>query len=386
AVNKLFKLIIAEAINKKASDIHIEPFENYVRIRYRIDGILQVPKGLDRLPVQLKNQLTTKFKLAAGMNIAEKRVPQDGRIRVELKDRVIDFRVSCLPVIHGEKIVLRMLDKSNLQLELEKLGFEDREYNLITKAIRQPYGMILVTGPTGSGKTTTLYSCLMKVNSPQVNITTAEDPVEYSIEGINQVQINPQVGLTFAEALRAFLRQDPDIILVGEIRDKETAEIGIESALTGHLVLSTLHTNDSVAAITRLEDMGIEKFLISSSVILVVAQRLARKICPKCKKPYQYPEEALKEVGFSEKEIPYLKTYKGKGCDYCNGTGYKGRVALYEVFEITPEIKDMIVRGKSEEEIRKKAVENGLRTLREIGKIKIAKGVTTPEEVLRVTR
>ena len=307
-------------------------------------------------------------------------------MRARFKGRDIDFRVSTVPTVYGEKVVLRILDKGALKLDLSELGLEDREYNLIEKAIHSPYGMVLVTGPTGSGKTTTLYSSLLKVNKPEVNIMTVEDPVEYNLYGINQVQVNPEIGLTFARALRAFLRQDPDIIMVGEIRDTETAEIAIEAALTGHLVLSTLHTNDAPSTVTRLVDMGVEPFLVSSSVILVVAQRLARRICPYCKEPYVYPEEVLKEVGFTDEEIKGLKTYRGKGCEKCDYTGYKGRVALYEVMEVVPEIRDAIVRGENADRIRDIAKKYGMRTLREIGKIKIAKGITTPEEVLRVTR
>jgi type IV pilus assembly protein PilB len=278
------------------------------------------------------------------------------------------------------------LDKGALKLDLSELGLEEREYELLKKGIFSPYGMVLVTGPTGSGKTTTLYSSLLTVNKPEVNIMTVEDPVEYNLYGINQVQVNPEIGLTFARALRAFLRQDPDIIMVGEIRDTETAEIAIEAALTGHLVLSTLHTNDAPSTVTRLVDMGLEPFLVSSSVILVIAQRLARRICPYCKEPYQYPKEVLLEVGFKPEEIENLQTFKGKGCEKCDFTGYKGRVALYEVMEVVPEIRDAIVKGKNADEIREIAKKHGMRTLREIGRIKIAKGITTPEEVLRVTR
>ncbi len=380
---KLVNAVILEAIQKGASDIHIEPFEKELRVRYRVDGVLRV---VAKYTPEIKDAVVARIKVLSGLDIAEKRLPQDGRMKATFKGRQIDFRVSTVPTIYGEKVVLRILDKGALKLDLSELGLEEREYNLLLKAIHSPYGMVLVTGPTGSGKTTTLYSSLLTVNKPEVNIMTVEDPVEYNLYGINQVQVNPEIGLTFARALRAFLRQDPDIIMVGEIRDTETAEIGVEAALTGHLVLSTLHTNDAPSTVTRLVDMGIEPFLVSSSVILVIAQRLARRICPYCKEPYKYPPEVLKEVGFTDEEIVHLQTYKGKGCEKCDYTGYKGRVALYEVMEVVPEIKDAIVKGKNADDIRKLAKKYGMRTLREIGRIKIAKGITTPEEVLRVTR
>ena len=380
---KLVNALILEAIQKGASDIHIEPFEKELRVRYRVDGVLRV---VSKYSPEIKDAVVARIKVLSGLDIAEKRLPQDGRMKATFKGRQIDFRVSTVPTIYGEKVVLRILDKGSLKLDLSELGLEEREYKLLLKGIQSPYGMVLVTGPTGSGKTTTLYSSLLTVNKPEVNIMTVEDPVEYNLYGINQVQVNPEIGLTFARALRAFLRQDPDVIMVGEIRDLETAEIGIEAALTGHLVLSTLHTNDAPSTVTRLVDMGIEPFLVSSSVILVVAQRLARRICPYCKEPFTYPPEVLKEVGFSGKEISSLQTYKGRGCEKCDFTGYKGRVALYEVMEMVPEIRDAIVKGKNSDEIREIARKHGMRTLREVGKIKIAKGVTTPEEVLRVTR
>jgi len=380
---KLVNALILEALKKGASDIHVEPFENELRVRYRIDGVLHV---VAKYSVDIKDAVVARFKVLSNMDIAEKRLPQDGRMRARFKGRDIDFRVSTVPTIYGEKVVLRILDKGGLKLDLSELGLEEREYSLLKKAIFSPYGMVLVTGPTGSGKTTTLYSSLLTVNTPEVNIMTVEDPVEYNLYGINQVQVKPEIGLTFAKALRAFLRQDPDIIMVGEIRDAETAEIAIEAALTGHLVFSTLHTNDAPSTVTRLIDMGIENFLVSSSIILVVAQRLARKICPYCKEEFRYPPEVLKEVGFKDEEIPYLKTFRGRGCEKCDYTGYKGRVALYEVMEMVPEIRDAVVKGKNADEIRKIALRNGMRTLRDVGKIKIAKGVTTPEEVLRVTR
>jgi type IV pilus assembly protein PilB len=380
---KLVNAIILEALKKGASDIHIEPFEKEVRIRYRIDGILHI---VAKYSPDIKDAIVARIKVLSGLDIAEKRLPQDGRMKATFQGRQIDFRVSTVPTVFGEKVVLRILDRGSLKLNLSELGLEDREYKLLMEAIHSPYGMILVTGPTGSGKTTTLYSVLMTINKPEVNIMTVEDPVEYNIYGINQVQVIPEIGLTFARVLRSFLRQDPDIIMVGEIRDTETAEIAIEAALTGHLVLSTLHTNDAPSTVTRLVDMGIEPFLVASSTILVVAQRLARKICPYCKAPYDYPVEVLKEVGFTDEEIKGLKTYKGMGCEKCNYTGYKGRIGLYEVMEVVPEIKDAIIKGKTADEIRRIAKKYGMRTLREIGKIKIAKGVTTPEEILRVTR
>lgn len=380
---KLVNALILEAIKKGASDIHIEPFEKELRIRYRVDGVLRI---VTKYSPEIKDAVVARIKVLSGLDIAEKRLPQDGRMKASFKGRQIDFRVSTVPTVYGEKVVLRILDRGALKLDLSELGLEEREYELLLKGIQSPYGMVLVTGPTGSGKTTTLYSSLLTVNKPEVNIMTVEDPVEYNLYGINQVQVNPEIGLTFARALRAFLRQDPDIIMVGEIRDTETAEIGIEAALTGHLVLSTLHTNDAPSTVTRLVDMGIEPFLVSSSVILVIAQRLARKICPYCKEPFTYPIEVLKEVGFSDEEIKSLQTYKGKGCEKCDYTGYKGRVALYEVMEVVSEIRDAIVKGKNADEIREIAKKHGMRTLREIGRIKIAKGVTTPEEVLRVTR
>jgi len=380
---KLVNAMILEALKKGASDIHIEPFEKEVRIRYRVDGVLH---EVAKYQPEIKDAVVARIKVMSGLDIAEKRLPQDGRMKAKYQGREIDFRVSTVPTVYGEKVVLRILDKGALRLDLSQLGLEEREYELLKRGIFSPYGMVLVTGPTGSGKTTTLYSSLLTLNKPEVNIMTVEDPVEYNLYGINQVQVNPEIGLTFARALRAFLRQDPDIIMVGEIRDAETAEIAVEAALTGHLVLSTLHTNDAPSTVTRLVEMGIEPFLVSSSVILVVAQRLARKICPYCKEPYQYPEEVLREVGFTPEEIKSLKTYRGRGCEKCDHTGYKGRVALYEVMEVVPEIRDAIVKGKNADEIRKIAKKHGMRTLREIGRIKIARGITTPEEVLRVTR
>ena len=382
-VIKLVNYILTEAIKRGASDIHIEPYEKNFRVRFRIDGVLG---EFVKLPMKLKSAIISRIKIMSHLNIAERRLPQDGRIKLKLsKDREIDFRVSTLPTLFGEKVVLRILDKSNLQLDLTVLGFEERELKLFRNAIHKPYGMVLVTGPTGSGKTTTLYSALQELNQVGVNISTAEDPVEYNIEGINQVQIREDIGLTFASALRAFLRQDPDIILVGEIRDTETAEIAIKAALTGHLVLSTLHTNDAPSTVTRLVDMGVEPFLVSSSLLVVVAQRLARKICPFCKKEVKVEKEVLISMGVREEELEGFKVYRGEGCDNCGGSGYKGRVAIYEVLEVTPKIKELINRGATSMEIQKEAIKEGFRTLREVGLIKVKKGVTTLEEVGRVT-
>jgi type IV pilus assembly protein PilB len=380
---KLANSILLNAINQRASDIHIEPYENTLRVRYRVDGVMYT---VQNLPTKIKGALTSRIKIMSKLDIAERRLPQDGRIKLKLgKDREIDFRVSTLPCLFGEKVVLRLLDKSNLQIDLTKLGFEPQQLQEFMDAISKPYGMILVTGPTGSGKTTTLYSALNHLNKPEVNIMTAEDPVEYNFMGINQVQIKEEIGLTFAAALRSFLRQDPDIIMVGEIRDFETAEIAVKAALTGHLVLSTLHTNDAPSTITRLLNMGIEPFLVSSSVILILAQRLCRKICPKCKTEEHVPPQALIRLGFSEEEAHTIKVYKGKGCPACNGKGYKGRIALYEVMTIRDELRDLILEGASAGELKRAAIKLGMKTLRMSGLTKIKEGITTIEEVLRVT-
>ncbi len=379
---KLANQIINDAIKTKASDIHIEPHEKGVTVRYRIDGLLHNVKNL---PSQIKSALTTRFKIMAHLDISERRLPQDGRIRMKHGDKAVDFRVSSLPIIHGEKIVLRILEKSSLQLDLTKLGFEEISLKFFLEALEKPYGMILVTGPTGSGKTTTLYSALMKLNKPEVNIMTVEDPVEYSFQGINQVQVKEEIGLTFASALRAFLRQDPDIIMVGEIRDFETAEIAVKAALTGHLVLSTLHTNDAPSTITRLINMGIEPFLISSSVLLVVAQRLVRKLCPNCKREETVSKETLLKLGFTEKEVENLKVYDPAGCSECNFTGYKGRIALYEVMPITDEIRELILTGATSLEIKREAIKQGMLTLRKSGLNKIMQGITSIKEVLKAS-
>ncbi|RMG01097.1 MAG: type IV-A pilus assembly ATPase PilB [Nitrospirae bacterium] len=380
---KLVNGIFINAIKQSASDIHIEPYENALRVRYRIDGVLY---NVMNLPVKIKNALTSRIKIMSKLDIAERRLPQDGRIKLKFgRKREIDFRVSTLPCLFGEKTVLRILDKSNLQIDMTKLGFEQDQLKDFMEAIEKPYGMVLVTGPTGSGKTTTLYSALNHLNKPGINIMTAEDPVEYNFHGINQVQMKEEIGLTFAAALRSFLRQDPDIIMVGEIRDFETAEIAVKAALTGHLVLSTLHTNDAPSTITRMLNMGIEPFLVSSSVILILAQRLARKICTHCKVEDTPPEPALLKLGFTEEEVKDIKVFKGKGCPVCNNSGYKGRVALYEVMPIKDEIKELILEGASAQELKKLAIRLGMKTLRRSGLNKVKEGITSIEEVLRVT-
>jgi type IV pilus assembly protein PilB len=380
---KLVNGILVNAIKSGASDIHIEPYETSLRVRYRVDGVLYTVMNL---PVKIKAALTSRVKIMSKLDIAERRLPQDGRIKLKLgRKREVDFRVSTLPCLFGEKTVLRLLDKSNLQIDLTKLGFEQKALEDFMEALNKPYGMILVTGPTGSGKTTTLYSALNYLNKPGINIMTAEDPVEYNFLGINQVQVKEDIGLTFASALRAFLRQDPDIIMVGEIRDFETAEIAVKAALTGHLVLSTLHTNDAPSTINRLLNMGVEPFLVSSSVILILAQRLARRICTQCKEPEKIPPPALIKVGFTEEEAETIKPYRGKGCPACNNSGYKGRVALYEVMPVGEELKELVLEGASADEIKKAAIRLGMKTLRMSGLTKVKEGVTSLEEVLRVT-
>lgn len=380
---KLVNGILIKAIKMGVSDIHIEPYEKAFRVRYRLDGTLRKVMGL---PLKIKNAVVSRIKIMSRLDIAEKRLPQDGRIKLKFgKKRDMDFRVSVLPTIFGEKVVMRLLDKSNLQLDMTKLGFESKSLELFQEAIQSPYGMVLVTGPTGSGKTTTLYSAMSQLNKEDTNLLTAEDPVEFNLLGINQVQVKEQIGFTFAAALRSFLRQDPDVVMVGEIRDAETAEIGIKAALTGHLVLSTLHTNDAPGTIGRLLNMGMEPFLVSSSVILIVAQRLARKICSGCQEKIKVPEKALLDVGFSEEELSTLKICRGKGCSNCAGTGYKGRLALYEVMKITEPIKELILTGASINEIKRQARAGGMETLRDSGLQKIRQGITTIEEVLRIT-
>ncbi|HEX2636708.1 MAG TPA: type IV-A pilus assembly ATPase PilB [Gemmatimonadales bacterium] len=381
-VVKLINGLLVEAVKRGASDIHIEPFEHEIRVRYRIDGSLL---EIMRPPLRMKAALTSRIKILSQLNIAERRVPQDGRLKLKMGNRVIDFRVSTLPVLYGEKIVLRILDKGNLTLDLTKFGFEVKAEKDLMKAILNPYGMVLVTGPTGSGKTTTLYSALSRVNTPEVNIMTAEDPVEYNLMGINQVLVRTEIGLTFAAALKAFLRQDPNIIMIGEIRDLETGGIAIKAALTGHLVLSTLHTNDAPSTITRMIDMGIEAFNVASAVNLVVAQRLVRRICKDCKGPHKYTDEQLSPLGTDIEKLRAIPFMKGTGCDTCSGTGYKGRAGLYEVMAMSPELRRMILRGASVSEMQEQAVSEGMLTLRMDGMKKVERGVTTLEEVVKET-
>jgi type IV pilus assembly protein PilB len=383
---KLCNLILTDAVKRGASDIHVEPYEKEFRVRFRIDGILQ---NVMAPPLKLKDAMTSRMKIMSKLDISEKRLPQDGRIMIKyLKDgkkKELDFRVSTVPTLFGEKIVLRLLDKENLRLDMTKLGFEPEALAKFERQILKPYGMVLVTGPTGSGKTNTLYSSVARLNTPETNIMTAEDPVEFQLPGINQVQMKEQIGLNFASALRAFLRQDPNIILVGEIRDFETAEIAVKAALTGHMVLSTLHTNDAPSTISRLMNMGIEPFLVATSVNLICAQRLVRRICSQCKEPLQIQAPALIEAGYSADEAAKTTVQHGKGCATCNNTGYKGRVGLYEVMEINDELRELILVGASALEIKKKALEQGMITLRRSGLQKVAAGLTTMEEVLRET-
>ncbi|NWG04837.1 MAG: type IV-A pilus assembly ATPase PilB [Syntrophaceae bacterium] len=380
---KIVNGILIKAIKLGASDIHFEPYERTFRVRYRIDGVLRRDMSL---PIQIKNAMTSRLKIMAKLDIAEKRLPQDGRIKLRLgKGREMDFRVSTIPTLFGEKVVLRLLDKSALQLDMTKLGFEESSLADLKAAIHKPVGMILVTGPTGSGKTTTLYSALSELNRETENIITAEDPIEYNFMGINQVQMHEEIGLTFASSLRSFLRQDPDIIMVGEIRDFETAQIAVQAALTGHLVLSTVHTNDAPGTITRLIDMGIEPFLISSAVILILAQRLIRKICMDCREPIKVHPQLLIDLGIPPDEVKSFPVYKGKGCPMCNNTGYKGRIGLYEVMPMKEEIKELVLSRASTSEIKKEAIRLGMKTLRQSGILKIKDGVTTIEEVFRST-
>ena len=385
-VVRLVNILLVDSLRRGASDIHVEPYEKELRIRFRIDGVLY---DVMHPPLKMRDALISRIKIMSKLDISEKRLPQDGRIKIRLKvdnkSRELDFRVSTLPTLFGEKVVLRLLDKEKLMLDMTNLGFEPDALVKFQRNISKPYGMVLVTGPTGSGKTNTLYSALQSLNTVDTNIMTAEDPVEFNLLGINQVQMKEQIGLNFAAALRSFLRQDPNIILVGEIRDFETAEIAIKAALTGHMVLSTLHTNDAPSTISRLMNMGIEPFLVATSVNLIQAQRLIRRICKDCKKEHPTPIEALVEIGFSPEEAGTVKTYKGKGCATCNDTGYKGRIGLYEVMEITDEIRELILIGASSLELRKKSIEDGMMTLRGSGLQKIRNGVTTIEEVLRET-
>jgi type IV pilus assembly protein PilB len=385
-VVRLVNIILTDSIKKGASDIHIEPYEKDFRARFRVDGVLY---EIMHPPMKLKDAITSRLKIMAKLDISERRLPQDGRIKIKMKlqgkTKEMDYRVSVLPTLFGEKIVMRLLDKDNLVLDMTRLGFEPESLAKFERQILRPYGMVLVTGPTGSGKTNTLYSSIARVNTPETNIMTAEDPVEFNLHGINQVQMKEQIGLNFATALRAFLRQDPNIILVGEIRDFETAEIAVKAALTGHLVLSTLHTNDAPSTINRLMNMGIEPFLVATSVNLICAQRLVRRICKDCKEEIQLPPQALVEVGFPIEEAGKVRLYKGRGCGNCNNTGYRGRVGLFEVMEITDELRELILSGASAMELRRKAMEEGMITLRLSGLQKLRDGQTSVEEVVRET-
>ena len=382
-VVKLVNLILTDAIKRNASDIHIEPYETTFRVRYRIDGVLyEVMKP----PMKLKNAITSRIKIMAEMDIAERRLPQDGRIKIKLgAGKDMDYRVNCLPTLFGEKIVLRLLDKSNLQLDMTKLGYEPKALAWFQEAIHKPFGMVLVTGPTGSGKTVSLYSALGELNKVTENISTAEDPVEFNFAGINQVQMHEEIGLNFAAALRAFLRQDPDIIMIGEIRDFETAEIGVKAALTGHLVLSTLHTNDAPSTINRLLNMGIEPFLVASAVNLITAQRLGRRVCAACKEPEDIPKQALIDAGVSADEVDEYVCYRGVGCPICNNTGYKGRVGIYQIMPMFEELRELILAGANTAEIKRESMRLGVKTMRQSALTKLKEGVTSMEEVLRCT-
>jgi type IV pilus assembly protein PilB len=382
-VVKLVNLILLDAIRKNASDIHTEPYEKQLRIRYRIDGVLyEVMKP----PIKLKHAITSRLKIMSSLDIAERRLPQDGRIKMKMgRGKEMDFRVSVLPTLWGEKVVMRLLDKSNLQLDMTKLGFEERVLADYKNEIYKPYGMILITGPTGSGKTTTLYSTLSELNKSTTNICTAEDPIEFNLFGINQVQMHDDIGLNFASTLRSFLRQDPDVIMVGEIRDFETAEIAVKAALTGHLVLSTLHTNDAPSSVSRLLNMGVEPFLVASSVNLIGAQRLVRKLCADCKEPIDVPEQVLIDLGVPPSEVPDYNVMRGTGCRTCNNTGYKGRIAVYEIMVITEELKEFILNGASTLELKREAIRQGMKSLRMSALGKLGEGMTSVEEVVRAT-
>jgi general secretion pathway protein E len=380
---KLVNLLLSHAIKDRASDIHIEPFQNSLKVRYRIDGMLY---NLLNLPKRIQASLISRIKVMAKLNIAEKRLPQDGRIEVKVGDRSVDIRVSVIPTAFGERVVLRLLDKSSKILKLADLGLEERKIRLFNKLIKSPYGIVLVTGPTGSGKTTTLYAALLTINNSEINIITIEDPIEYQIDGIGQIQVNPKIDLTFANGLRSIVRQDPDVILVGEVRDRETAEIAIQSSLTGHLVFSTLHTNDAASAITRLIDMGIEPFLVASSVIAIVAQRLVRVLCPRCKEPYIPDDESLRDIGLKRNVVLEYELFRRKGCPACMNTGYRGRTAIFEILVMEENIKKLILRTTDANQINEEAAKRGMETLIEDGARKVLQGITTIEEVLRVTR
>ncbi len=382
-VVKLVNLVLTDAIKKGASDIHIEPYEKSFRVRYRIDGVLH---EVMKPPLKLKNAMTSRIKIMSEMDISERRLPQDGRIKIKLPGgRDMDYRVSCLPTLFGEKIVLRLLDKSNLQLDMTKLGYEEQSLKWFKEQIHKPFGMVLVTGPTGSGKTVSLYSALGELNTPTENISTAEDPVEFNFAGINQVQMHEEIGLNFAAALRSFLRQDPDIIMIGEIRDFETAEIGVKAALTGHLVLSTLHTNDCPSTVNRLLNMGIEPFLVASAVNLITGQRLGRRLCKECMVPEDIPKETLLQAGIPEDQVDDFVCYKGEGCAKCNDTGYKGRVGFYQVMPLFEELRELILAGANTAELKRESMRLGVKTMRQAALTKMAEKVTSFEETLRCT-
>jgi type IV pilus assembly protein PilB len=381
-VIRFVNLILADAIRKRGSDIHLEPYEKVFRVRYRIDGVLH---DVMAPPKQMEAAILSRVKIMANMDIAERRLPQDGRISVKFSSKEVDLRVSSLPTIFGEKIVMRILDKSGVVLDLQKLGFEEEDLERFRRVIQTPYGMILVTGPTGSGKSTTLYAAVSTINSSEINIMTAEDPVEYNLPGVNQVHVRDDIGMSFTAALRAFLRQDPDVILVGEMRDTETASIAIRAALTGHLVFSTLHTNDAASTVTRLLDMGIVPFLVSSSILMVVAQRLCRRICVECREQIELPLSVLLDVGFKPEEAESVKVYKGVGCSACASTGYRGRMAIHEILYINPELQEGIVKQRPANELKEIAIKHGMRTLRQAGLRKVSMGMTTLDEIIRVT-
>ena len=382
-VVKLVNLILLDAIKRGASDIHIEPYEKILRVRYRVDGVLQ---EIMRPPMHMRDAIVSRLKIQSRLDITERRIPQDGRMKLRLsKAKTVDFRVSVLPTLFGEKVVMRLLDQSNLQTDLTKLGYEERDLALFKHAVKLPYGMVLVTGPTGSGKTVSLYSAVAEVNEPGINICTAEDPVEFNFMGINQVNVNPAVGMDFPAALKSFLRQDPDVILIGEIRDYETGAIGIKAALTGHLVLATLHTNDAPSTMTRLVNMGIESFLVGSAVNLVTAQRLGRRICSECAEPVKLDPHALLNAGMKKEDLDTFTPMQGKGCSVCNGTGYKGRVGIYQVMPVSDNIRDAVYAGKNSDEINEIAISEGVKTLRMAALNKVKEGILTLEECLRTT-
>ena len=380
---KLVNLMLSRAVKDRSSDIHIEPYQNSLVIRYRIDGVLY---NILNLPKRIQSSLISRVKIMAKLNIAEKRLPQDGRIDVKIGDKNVDIRVSAIPTAFGERVVLRLLDKTSTIFKLTDLGIDSERFNLLNNLIKSPYGIILVTGPTGSGKTTTLYAALSTINNPEINIITIEDPIEYQIEGIGQIQVNPKIDLTFANGLRSIVRQDPDVILVGEIRDRETVEIAIQSSLTGHLVFSTLHTNDAASAITRITDMGIEPFLLTSSVIAIIAQRLVRILCPACKEEYIPDDKSLAKISIDKETLDNHKIYRRKGCPACMNTGYRGRTAIYEMMALNDHLKKLILKTSDANQIRKDAAESGMSTLSQDGARKVLEGTTTIEEVLRVTR